>query len=557
MAQYEGPLAGPQTGNAIIMITGGSNIFTLNGQGESPRVDVGNHGNELAFVFGQDLIPNGAPASAHNTDAFRRAVAQEIAHQLGHCFGLYDVLTSPVDGVTQHDIMGSPSYGNAGVFPDIPIQDVRGIHRNRPMPLSHSGSTLRWQKALVVAYDANMTPQTTDPDLSLTDIDPSQPQVVSVAGHELRIYAESRPLIEAMVEDIRAARTRVWVESYIFLDDRAGQAVADALMERARAGLDVRVMADAIGSQTTPWPFFRELEEAGALVHIFHSFWEALWSLSAFRILNRRNHRKLVVIDETVAYFGGMNLADPVHVSDFDAADRAPVSAGWRDVHIRLAGPQQAEVAESFERSWRLAHGEEIKRRSRAYRKGLLAHGEESIQFFDSGPGLKHTRAGRIFSRALKNAKHTLTLSMAYFLPVGRVLRALLRAHRRGVFVRVVVPGQSDVQIVQHASRWLYTRLIRRRFHIYERQLNMLHSKVMIIDDQWSIIGSCNFDARSLWINLEFLAVIHSRKFAQALNVIVAHEIERSQRITLKECRGRSWWQRLIDRAAWAFRWWL
>jgi len=321
-----------------------------------------------------------------------------------------------------------------------------------------------------------MTPQTTDPDLSLTDIDPSQPQVVSVAGHELRIYAESRPLIEAMVEDIRAARTRVWVESYIFLDDRAGQAVADALMERARAGLDVRVMADAIGSQTTPWPFFRELEEAGALVHIFHSFWEALWSLSAFRILNRRNHRKLVVIDETVAYFGGMNLADPVHVSDFDAADRAPVSAGWRDVHIRLAGPQQAEVAESFERSWRLAHGEEIKRRSRAYRKGLLAHGEESIQFFDSGPGLKHTRAGRIFSRALKNAKHTLTLSMAYFLPVGRVLRALLRAHRRGVFVRVVVPGQSDVQIVQHASRWLYTRLIRRRFHIYERQLNMLHS---------------------------------------------------------------------------------
>jgi hypothetical protein len=124
VAQYEGLLTGSQTGNAIVMITGGSNIFTVNGPGASPRVDVGNHGNELAFVFAQDLIPNGASSNEHNTDVFRRAVAQEIAHQLGHCFGLYDVLTSPVDGVTPHDIMGSPSYGTAGVFPDIPIQDV-------------------------------------------------------------------------------------------------------------------------------------------------------------------------------------------------------------------------------------------------------------------------------------------------------------------------------------------------------------------------------------------------------------------------------------------------
>src|SRR5262249_31596520 len=141
--------------------------------------------------------------------------------------------------------------------------------------------TLRWQKASVVPYDADMTPQTTDPDLSeqsLPKIDPCRPQALSVAGNELRIYTESRPLIEAMVEDIRGARARVWVESYIFLNDRAGQAVAEALMERARAGLDVRIIADAIGSQTTPWSFFRELEDAGARVHIFHSFWEALWS---------------------------------------------------------------------------------------------------------------------------------------------------------------------------------------------------------------------------------------------------------------------------------------
>jgi cardiolipin synthase A/B len=405
-----------------------------------------------------------------------------------------------------------------------------------------------------------MSPKIATPRLAgqdLPEIDPAEPQQVSVAGHDLAIYMESRPLIKAMVDDIHRAHSRVWVESYIFLDDAAGQAVALALAERARAGLDVRVMVDAIGSQTTPWSFFRELESAGARVHIFHSFWEALWSLSAFRIVNRRNHRKLMVIDDRIAYFGGMNLADPVHVSVSEKTAKVPASTGWRDVHIRLTGPQQAQIAESFERSWRLAHGEEIKRRTRAYRLGVLAPGEESIQFFDSGPGLKHTRAGRIFARLFKSARQTLTLSMAYFLPVGRVLRALLRAHRRGVFIRVVVPGESDVPIVQCASRWLYTKLLRRRFHIYERQLNMLHSKVMVIDDDWSVVGSCNLDARSLWINLEFLAVIHSQKFAQALNAIIAHEMERSRRITIRDCYERRWWQRLVDRLAWALRWWL
>ena len=113
------------------------------------------------------------------------------------------------------------------------------------------------------------------------------------------------------------------------------------------------------------------------------------------------------------------------------------------------------------------------------------------------------------------------------------------------------------VPLVQRASRHLYLKLLRRRFHIYERQTHILHSKVMVVDDQWSVLGSCNFDARSLWINYEFLAVIHSRGLARLLNEIVRFEIERSQRITLRSCLCRRWWQRLLDRAAWSFRWWL
>jgi cardiolipin synthase len=380
---------------------------------------------------------------------------------------------------------------------------------------------------------------------------------VSVAGNDLGIFIESRPLIAAMVDDIRRATSRVWLGTYIFYHDSAGQAVSEALIERARAGLDVRLLYDAIGSQTTPSWFFRAIKQAGAHVHCFHSLWEAFFSLSPFRILNRRNHRKLLVVDDRVAYFGGMNVIDQSLAGKVAETDQLPLSGGWRDVHVRLAGPAQPAIADSFERSWRRALGQKVGRRPLTYRQAVLAQTGESIQIFDSGPGLKHTRAARVVNQLLDAAHKSLTMSMAYFLPVGSVLRHLLAAHRRGVFVRVVVPGASDVALVQHATRYLYHKLLRRRFHIYERQLHMLHSKVLVVDGQWTMLGSCNLDARSLFINLEFMAVIRSPALAQVMTDIIEREIEHSRRIRLRELTQLSWWQRIIDRAAWALRWWL
>jgi cardiolipin synthase len=380
---------------------------------------------------------------------------------------------------------------------------------------------------------------------------------LTVAGQELTLFVESPPLIAAMIRDIRQAQKRVWLETYIFLDDVAGQAVAEALKERARAGVEVRVLYDAVGCLTTPAAFFRRLEVAGVQVHAFHSFWEAFRRFAPFRVLNRRDHRKLLVVDDQVAYFGGMNIIDPSSPITVRRSGDLPISAGWRDVHVRLAGPQQAEAAESFERSWRRARGQPVPRRPASYRRALLATGAESIQFFDCGPGLRNTRAGRLFRRLIRAARRSLTFSMAYFLPVGSVLRELLRAHRRGVFVRIVVPGESDVPIVARATRHLYRRLLRRRFHIYERQHNMLHSKVLVVDDQWTVLGSSNLDARSLWLHLEFLAVVRSRNLAQAVNAIVEHEIANSKRITLREYLKRGCWQRFLDRLAWSLRWWL
>ena len=167
----------------------------------------------------------------------------------------------------------------------------------------------------------------------------------------------------------------------------------------------------------------------------------------------------------------------------------------------------------------------------------MLRADHDSIFFFDSRPSLKNRRPHRVLVPLLKQARREIIVSMAYFIPVGRVLRELIRARRRGVRVKVIVPQQSDVKIVEWATRHFYEYLLKRGIHIYERCDRMLHSKAMVIDGRWSVVGSCNLDPRSLRMNLEFLAVIHSPQMAAALKRVCYEEICASERVRLAHIR--------------------
>jgi cardiolipin synthase A/B len=379
---------------------------------------------------------------------------------------------------------------------------------------------------------------------------------LQVAGNQLSLYTESLPLIADMERDIRAARQRVWMESYIFLADAAGEAIAAALKDRAGAGCDVRLIYDAIGSASTPAAFFDDLAASGVKVHAFHPLSEALSRLAPLRVLNRRNHRKTLAIDDDVAYFGGMNVVDQTGLETIKEARarRLPASAGWRDVHVRLQGPRQHDVADAFARLWQRLGRDGKPRWPRWNARAVLGSQNEGIWFFDSQPGWRFRNPTRVFVPLIKAAQREITVSMAYFLPVGRVLRALYKARRRGVRVRVIVPEESDVRLVRYAARHLYGRLLKRGIEIHERQEQMLHSKVMIVDRRWSVVGSCNFDPRSLWLNLEFLGVFHSTDVAEALEEICTFEMSKSRRVTLDDVARRRWWTRLLDRGAYALR---
>jgi cardiolipin synthase len=400
--------------------------------------------------------------------------------------------------------------------------------------------------------------------------DPQEPHSIEVAGQSLCLFAEAPPLLRRMVADIRTARSRVWLETYIFLNDSGGTAVADALKDRAAAGLDVRLMYDAAGSFATPTAFFSEMAAAGVTIHAYRTFWDGLSrGFKFFAYLNRRNHRKLTVIDDEIAYFGGMNIVNQADAAAAGSTDALPMSAGWRDVHVRLSGPQQFELAESFERSWRRAHHQHVPARAAHYRRGELPNGAaktpapwgtqsaEWIRFFDTGPGRGYTRAGRIFRRVLDGASRSVLLSMAYFLPPGHVQKALQRASRRGLDVDVIIPAESDVKLVQWATEHEYADWLEHGVRIHERQQRMLHSKVMVVDGLRTIVGSCNLDPRSLRINLEIFAVVQSRALAAMVTAICDHEIAHSTLVTAQRCGKQRWWQRLRNRAAYTLRRWL
>ncbi|MBI3864390.1 MAG: phosphatidylserine/phosphatidylglycerophosphate/cardiolipin synthase family protein [Planctomycetia bacterium] len=389
--------------------------------------------------------------------------------------------------------------------------------------------------------------------------DPAAPVTVNVAGQELTFFVHSSSLIASMLRDIDSAKSRIWLESYIFADDAAGQSVATALAERAAAGVDVRVIYDGFGSIRTSWSMFERMNEKGVKVHAFHTLGQAVREFSFLSICNRRDHRKLLIVDDRIAYFGGMNIVDQRGIeTPADAkARRLPASAGWRDVHVRLAGRQQSDVAGAFNRLWKHVIHKSRRRGPVWPIPQMLLSRHESIFFFDCRPALRYHRAQRVFVPLIRKAQRNILVSMAYFIPQGAILRELVRARKRGVTIRIIIPGKSDVQAVQWATRHFYAYLLKRGFRIYEQGDNMVHSKVMVIDQEWSIVGSCNLDPRSLLYNLEFLAVIHARTVVTVLKRICRYEISKSRRISEADVARRSWLTRFRDYIAWSFRKWL
>ncbi len=373
---------------------------------------------------------------------------------------------------------------------------------------------------------------------------PMQAIHADIEGNLVRLHHDDDAL-EAMRAAIAAARGEVLLEMYWFASDHKGHLFAEALEEAVARGCRVRVVYDAVGSLGSDGAMFDRLRAAGCEVLEYHPI--APWR-TRFRWtqIGRRNHRKLLVVDGTLAILGGVNIADPW-------AARAEGGGGWRDDMVSVRGPAAAKVRTIFKRSW-----------------GAMAAQETGVQ--DEQLGEVHleeeegAEAGRARVRVLGNhyrderkgirqaylqqiqgARRQVLIANPYFVPDRAIRRALAAAVRRGVDVRVLVPGESDIPIVRWASRAFYDELLHAGVQIYEWQGSVLHTKTAVVDDEWATIGTFNLDARSIRYNLEINAMIIDAGLAHGMRRRFLHDLESAIQVTVPVWRQRPLLERLLE----------
>lgn len=341
-------------------------------------------------------------------------------------------------------------------------------------------------------------------------------------------------MFAAMLAAIDAAQVSLALESYIFAAAGPGLRVREALVRAARRGVRVRVLVDALGSYSLPGDFWSPLRAAGGEARIFNPI-----SLNRLGI---RNHRKLLVADERMAFVGGFNLA-PEYEGD-------GVTRGWCDLGLRLDGPIAAELASSFGEMFGRAdfQHKRLVRWRRAAAKREIEHPEQTLLL--SGPGRGRNPIQRALLADLRHARRV-EIMVPYFLPSLKFRRALSRVARRGGTVRLLLPAKSDVALSQLAGQSLYRRLLRAGIEIHEYQPQVLHAKLFLVDGV-VYLGSSNLDPRSLRINYELMLRCEQAALVAGAREIFAAALAHTRRVELHAWqKSRSFWTRLKQR--WAF----
>ncbi|MCL4787359.1 MAG: phosphatidylserine/phosphatidylglycerophosphate/cardiolipin synthase family protein [Verrucomicrobia bacterium] len=338
----------------------------------------------------------------------------------------------------------------------------------------------------------------------------------------------------AMLAAIDAARESVRFETYIFAASPLGERFLAALVVAQRRGVRVRVLVDGLGSYSLPDTFWTPLREAGGEARVFNP--------AALNRLGIRNHRKLLVCDDRVAFIGGFNIA-PEYEGD-------GVTRGWRDLGLRLEGLVAAQLATSFDEMFALAdfrHKRFVRLRRATLKRTGASPGEQLLL---SGPGRGRNPIRRSLQKDFLHARDV-RIMVAYFLPTGRLRRLFGRAARRQVTIQLVLPGHSDVLTSQLAGQSLYRRMLKSGVEVYEYEPQVLHAKLFVLDDA-VYVGSANLDPRSLSINYELMVRIEHSQLAAEARAIFEEVKRHSRRIDAATWRqARTLWQRLKQR--WAY----
>ncbi len=355
----------------------------------------------------------------------------------------------------------------------------------------------------------------------------------------LQVLTNGEEFYEAQLQAIRGATRSINLEAYIFQRGQVAQKFLAALAERARAGVRVNLVLDAIGSFSTTGSYCRELSEAGGKVKFYHPFsWRSVASL------NNRTHRELLVIDGRCGFIGGAGIADH-WLTGTHGRQR------WRDTVIRVGGDIVSNLQATFAENWLESCGEVIF--GEEYFPFGTERGTAEAMVINSSPSAGgSTRARMLFQALVSGARSSIRINSPYFLPDRSLMQELVRAAQRGVEITVIVPGKkSDHGLTRSSSRRLYGPLLRAGARIFEYQPAMIHAKILIVDDLWSVTGSTNFDNRSFGINDEVNLAARDACMAERLVQDFAADLAASREITYQQWKRRALAERLHEAIGW------
>ena len=358
-----------------------------------------------------------------------------------------------------------------------------------------------------------------------------------VDGNQITCLLNGDEIFPAMLAAIRSAQTTITFETYIYWSGKVGTEFANALAERARAGVCVHVLLDWQGSSKLDAAEIEELKDAGVQVERYRPLrW---YSLSR---MNSRTHRKILVIDGRVGFIGGVGIAD-------QWSGHAQSPEHWRDSHFQLEGPAVNHLQAAFADNWMKTRADALN--AEAYFPDLPPAGTSRAQVFKSSPREGGDSARLMFLLSISAARKQILIANSYFVPDARTIAGLVEALERGVTVEIIVPGRHiDTKITRRASRTLWGPLLAAGAAIYEYQPTMYHCKVMVIDDCWVSVGSTNFDNRSFRLNDEANLNTMDHKFAAEQARLFELDKQASKKISLSDWQHRPWREKAIEKLA-------
>lgn len=358
-----------------------------------------------------------------------------------------------------------------------------------------------------------------------------------VNGNKVEVLLNGDQIFPPMLAAIRSATKTITFETYIYWSESIGQEFADALSERARAGIKVHVLLDWIGSVKMEPKYLDQMRAAGIEIVRYHQ--PAWYNIAR---MNNRTHRKLLIVDGVVGFTGGVGIAD-------QWLGNAQDPEHWRDTHFRAEGPVVAQMQAVFMDNWIKAKGTVLDHQP--YFPAAPAVGSSPAQMFSSSPTNGSESMHLMYMLAITAAKSTIRLSSAYFVPDDLTIQSIIAAVRRGVRVEIIVPGtRIDSEIVRSASRARWGELLEAGVKMYEYQPTMYHCKVLVVDDYFVSVGSTNFDNRSFRLNDEANLNIYDASFAREQSRIFDEDRRRSREITFQQWRDRPLHERVLDRIA-------